>query len=148
MITAGAVLALVLLFIYRRRIALFLAGGTQFPRNTNPQEGASAAAQAAQAAENAGQPFNPNRPLRRGVDGVEVEFLQTGLNREGGYSLEIDGDFGPLTEAALYDARGVKEITYNQYITGMPGIDSAIEMNPTPILPGSGPSSWTTPPFF
>jgi hypothetical protein len=62
-----------------------------------------------------------------------VEFLQIGLNREGGYNLDIDGDFGPLTEAALFDARMIKAITYNDYITGIP-IDPEI--------------NWTTPPFI
>jgi hypothetical protein len=134
-ITAGAIVALALVFAYRRKIAALIGNqaGAPLPRKTDPAGGVNAATAAAAAAESAGQVFNPNRPLSRGVKGPEVEFLQIGLNREGGYNLDIDGDFGPLTEAALFDARMIKAITYNDYITGIP-IDPEI--------------NWTTPPFI
>jgi len=134
-IIAGAIVALALVFAYRRKIAALIGSqaGAPLPRKTDPAGGVTAAAAAAAAAQNAGQVFNPNRPLSRGVKGPEVEFLQIGLNREGGYNLDIDGDFGPLTEAALFDARMVKVITYNDYITSVP-IDPEI--------------NWTTPPFL
>jgi peptidoglycan hydrolase-like protein with peptidoglycan-binding domain len=48
--------------------------------------------------------WTTTRPtLKRGSSGNYVKELQTLLNKVGGYSLEVDGDFGPLTNAALLD---------------------------------------------
>lgn len=41
--------------------------------------------------------------LRRGSEGVGVSAFQTLLNQLGGYNLEVDGKFGPKTEAAVRD---------------------------------------------
>ena len=59
--------------------------------------------------------------LKKGSQGVEVAELQrvlkkdynaelgrTGVNEDG-----IDGDFGTLTETALNEAKGIKEVTLN-----------------------------------
>ncbi len=48
------------------------------------------------------QPPAPRPVLRRGSSGPAVEELQRGLARLG-YVLDIDGDFGDDTEAAVYD---------------------------------------------
>lgn len=114
----AGLLALALIFIYRRRIAAGIVNAV--PRKTDPAAGQAAAQAAAAAAQQQGQVFNPNRPLTEGVRGLEVEFLQSALNQEGGYGLKVDGIFGPYTAAALYDARQVRTITLNQYITTTP----------------------------
>lgn len=52
-----------------------------------------------------------NKVLRQGVQGPEVGILQ--------YWLGVDQDekFGPITEGALMDKKGVKQITLNDYDT-------------------------------
>ncbi len=40
-------------------------------------------------------------PLKRGSKGVQVRQLQAYLLREFGFPGKIDGDFGPITEAAV-----------------------------------------------
>lgn len=68
--------------------------------------------------------------LKQGMKGVEVSELQKRLKRDGGAGFlgdsgpngdGVDGDFGPLTLAALREVMGVDEITLNEY-------DAAIEM--------------------
>jgi hypothetical protein len=40
-------------------------------------------------------------PLKRGSKGIQVRQLQTYLLKEYGFKGAIDGDFGPITEAAV-----------------------------------------------
>lgn len=63
-----------------------------------------------------------NKILKSGSRGVEVAALQMALKAEGqelgtyGPNKDgIDGVFGPATEKALMNVRGVKEITLNQF---------------------------------
>jgi hypothetical protein len=49
--------------------------------------------------------------LGRGSKGEDVKNLQTLLNAVYGANLQVDGIFGPLTEAALVDATGKTELT-------------------------------------
>lgn len=52
----------------------------------------------------AGLSVTDNTPtLRRGSKGDEVEELQALLNAKFGYNLEVDGDYGSKTEAAVKD---------------------------------------------
>lgn len=53
--------------------------------------------------------MNLNLVLKNGSKGLEVRELQKLLK------VGIDGDFGPLTEAALYSVRSVKQISVNQF---------------------------------
>jgi len=55
------------------------------------------------------QTLNRNLVLKKGSKGLEVRELQRLLN------VGIDGDFGPITEMALYSVRSVKQITINQF---------------------------------
>ncbi len=62
---------------------------------------------------------NTTFPLKQGSKGTEVLYLQAALNYFKGKTLALDGDFGPLTEAALYSVSGVKaapEYYYNQLV--------------------------------
>lgn len=60
--------------------------------------------------------------LEKGSQGSEVAELQRRLKEDFGKYLGetgidndgIDGDFGTLTETALFEAKGVKSITLNQ----------------------------------
>jgi hypothetical protein len=52
---------------------------------------------------------NTSLLLKRGSDGYEVDLLQKILN------VSTVGNFGPVTEAALLAATGVKEITLKDY---------------------------------
>jgi peptidoglycan hydrolase-like protein with peptidoglycan-binding domain len=60
--------------------------------------------------------------LKKGSRGAEVVELQRILKDEMGYNLGtfgtegdgIDGDFGTMTENALFKAKGVKEITLKE----------------------------------
>lgn len=54
-------------------------------------------------------------PLKLGSNGTQVLYLQAALNYAKGKSLVLDGDFGSLTEAALFEGYGVKYITESQY---------------------------------
>ena len=55
-------------------------------------------------------------PLKKGSNNSYVTELQTMLNTKGGFKLTVDGSFGPATEAALYQAIGLKSIdTLEQY---------------------------------
>lgn len=69
--------------------------------------------------------LNLDMPLSKGSTGDEVAELQrilvnqynadlgyTGVNQDG-----VDGQFGSLTEKALVNAKGVKEISLKQLIT-------------------------------
>ena len=52
----------------------------------------------------------------------EIRVLQTWINADGGRDesgkpLIVDGFFGVKTQGALYDLKGVKKITLNQYRT-------------------------------
>jgi peptidoglycan hydrolase-like protein with peptidoglycan-binding domain len=51
-----------------------------------------------------------NRLLKRGSKGVDVRMLQEALNRLGFDSGEADGDFGPLTEAAVRKMQDAADI--------------------------------------
>ncbi len=67
----------------------------------------------------------------------EIKVLQTWINADGGRDesgkpLVIDGLFGAKTQGALYDLKGVKKITLNQYRT------TPIRTPSTGIIPGLG----------
>jgi hypothetical protein len=51
-----------------------------------------------------------NKILRKGSTGVEVEVLQKALKQ-----LDVDGDFGALTETRLKNVTGLTQISINQY---------------------------------
>lgn len=55
---------------------------------------------------------NWDKILKKGSKGIEVEILQKALKQ-----LDVDGDFGALTEARLKRVTGLTEITLNQYNT-------------------------------
>jgi hypothetical protein len=54
-------------------------------------------------------PLDRNKLLRRGVKGEEVKVLQSLLN------VKADGDFGKITLNALQKAKGVTQISLNQF---------------------------------
>jgi peptidoglycan hydrolase-like protein with peptidoglycan-binding domain len=66
--------------------------------------------------------LDENLLLKKGSRGAEVVELQRILKDEMGYNLGtfgtegdgIDGDFGTMTENALFKAKGVKEITLKE----------------------------------
>lgn len=47
--------------------------------------------------------YSAPRILRKGSRGADVKALQSALNATGLYALDVDGDFGSLTEAAVKD---------------------------------------------
>jgi hypothetical protein len=51
-----------------------------------------------------------NKILKKGSTGVEVEVLQKALKQ-----LDVDGDFGALTEARLKKVTGFTQTSINQY---------------------------------
>jgi hypothetical protein len=51
-----------------------------------------------------------NKILKKGSKGVEVEVLQKALKQ-----LDVDGDFGALTETRLKNVTGLNQISINQY---------------------------------
>jgi hypothetical protein len=53
-----------------------------------------------------------DKVLKKGSIGTEVEILQRALKQ-----LDVDGDFGALTEARLKNVTGLTQITLNQYNT-------------------------------
>lgn len=67
--------------------------------------------------------IDANKMLKKGSKGIEVTELQkrlkkvptVNLGNTGSQQNGIDGDFGPLTETALFKVKGVKQITLNQY---------------------------------
>jgi hypothetical protein len=67
--------------------------------------------------------LNEDLVLAKGSQGAEVMELQRILKDEMGYHLGtfgadgdgIDGDFGTMTENALFQAKGVKEITLKNF---------------------------------
>lgn len=61
--------------------------------------------------------------LKKGSRGAEVAELQRRLNSEGA-ALNVDGIFGPLTEAALQQIKGVKQIALNQFRLGNFSVNS------------------------
>lgn len=69
--------------------------------------------------------LNMDLMLSKGSSGDEVAELQSILVNQYGANLGftggdkdgIDGDFGFMTEKALFDAKGVKQITLRQLIT-------------------------------
>jgi len=56
----------------------------------------------------------PTETLYRGDAGYQVRYLQDFLNWYGDYGLDVDGSFGPATEAAVMDY---------QHYTGLPDVD-------------------------
>lgn len=58
-------------------------------------------------------PLNMDLMLKQGVTGLEVKQLQTWLG------INADGVFGPVTETALYQKRGVTNTTLNLYASGI-----------------------------
>jgi hypothetical protein len=56
--------------------------------------------------------------MAQGADSSAVSALQTTLNQCYGRSLDVDGDFGSLTKAALKYAQGVEKLTYVDGIYG------------------------------
>jgi hypothetical protein len=67
--------------------------------------------------------LDENLLLQKGSTGAEVVELQRILKDEMGYDLGtfgadgdgIDGDFGTMTENALFKAKGVKQITLKDF---------------------------------
>jgi hypothetical protein len=53
-----------------------------------------------------------DKVLKKGSIGTEVEILQRALKQ-----LDVDGDFGALTEVRLKNVTGLTQITLNQYNT-------------------------------
>ena len=51
-----------------------------------------------------------DKVLKRGSKGIEVEILQKALRQ-----LDVDGDFGGLTEARLKNVMGISQTSINQY---------------------------------
>lgn len=99
-ITIVVVLIILLIFFQDKIKALFTKSKPSQPLTTPQQE----------------QQLDYNKLLKKGVyNSAEVKKLQELLG------VENDGDFGPITEAALFNRKGVKEITLNQFAT-MPDV--------------------------
>lgn len=85
----------------------------------SPDDGAgtSPAPDATQPAASDGQtPAYPGSPLRQGSTGSAVQTLQQRLN-DLGYSIAVDGNFGPGTQGAVVDFQGKKGLS-NDGIVG------------------------------
>lgn len=63
--------------------------------------------------------------LRRGSKGIQVKLLQTKLNLAGDYGLQVDGDFGRKTEAAVRDYQA----KHNLEIDGIVGKHTCAMLN-------------------
>ena len=57
--------------------------------------------------------------LKKGSTGQQVKYLQMRLNTKGNYALDIDGDFGPKTEAALKDYQKKEKLEVNGTTDGL-----------------------------
>lgn len=88
-----------------------------------------------------------SRTLRRGDKGSDVQTLQTWLS-EVGYSVSIDGDFGPLTQAAVKQFQSAHHLSP---VTGVVGRKTAASLQAavkqaakTGVLNSSGGATTTT----
>lgn len=97
-ITFGIVLAIfILIFVFRNKLMLLFSK-------------ASAAPPVPAVLPPATSGLDQNKVLKNGVyNSEEVKLLQTWLG------VVADGDFGPITEAALLQKKGVAQITLAQY---------------------------------
>jgi hypothetical protein len=62
---------------------------------------------------------NKEFPLKQGSKGLKVKQLQAGLNIKDNAGLDVDGIFGPKTEAALekyYKIKTLSEYNYDKYV--------------------------------
>lgn len=75
-----------------------------------------------------------NKLLKKGVKGPEVTLLQMWLK------VTADGDFGPITEAALLEQTGVKQTTLAEYPT-LPDLLGTSLNTQTDVLGGSNSGS-------
>lgn len=91
--------------------------------------------------------------LKKGSKGADVKTLQQALNKAGGYGLNVDGDFGAKTEAAVRDfqkknglsvdgivgAKTWAELGYNvpsnvpSNVTSSKAIDPSVIYKPLPV---------------
>lgn len=79
--------------------------------------------------------------LRRGSSGSEVRALQTALN-ERGYGLEVDGRFGPATEAAVRRFQTTEGLA----VDGVAGPNTLGRLQTTRPSPGDGMDPPSRPP--
>lgn len=61
-----------------------------------------------------------NQTLSRGATGVDVERLQTDLNRLG-YSVTVDGTFSEATEAAVMQFQKAQNLTVDGIVGSQTG---------------------------
>lgn len=115
LIIAAVLTVVVLLFIFRDKIkALF----TRSTGNTPPPPNGSGNTTPAPAPQPAALDYN--KILRRGVNGAETRQLQAWLG------VATDGIFGPITESALIDRKGVESISLNGFQT-MPDVSESTD---------------------
>lgn len=99
LIIAAVLTVVVLLFIFRDKIKALFSRTAQ----TTPAQPAAAAQPQAPAQ------LDYNKILRKGVNGPETRQLQAWLG------VATDGIFGPVTESALIDRKGVDSISLNGF---------------------------------
>lgn len=87
-------------------IAAIASGSGNAPIITNPEPGTDAGNGSGSGT---APTINRNLVLKRGSKGLEVRELQNLLQ------VKVDGDFGPITETALYSVRSVTQISINQF---------------------------------
>ena len=101
LIIAAVLTVVILLFIFRDKIkALFTSTAQTTPAlpAAPAQPGTGASAQ-----------LDYNKILRKGINGPETRQLQAWLG------VATDGIFGPVTESALIDRKGVDSISLNGF---------------------------------
>ncbi len=102
-------IVLVVLIVFRNQISAALTKSSTQPGKepqTNPSTPAAVV-------------LDYNKLLRKGMTAAEVKRLQQWLG------ITADGVFGNQTESALYNKKGVKEITLNEYINIYPDLTGA-----------------------
>ncbi len=90
---------------------------------------------------NGGLGLRKNQHLRKGGDGAQVERLQNLLN-QGGSSLDVDGKFGPKTQAAVRQFQQKNGLQVDGIVG--PKTQAALNKNP---LPEARPSPGQSPPL-
>lgn len=77
----------------------------------------------------------PGHYVRRGDRGAEVKWVQTRLNVHG-YKLDVDADFGPLTESAVRAFQKAQRLE----VDGIVGPQTWAALAKSPTVKSSGPS--------
>ena len=93
---------IILLVVFRNKLSILFPGASAAPAPSLPPSGNTNSSTASG--------MDPNKLLKKGVTGFEVKQLQSWLG-----GIDVDGDFGPATEARLLEVKGVKEVTLSMY---------------------------------